>query len=143
MQAYALKTRNAIPLGYAEYPCAGCGCVVLVDDHAPEPVMCGSCKRAMLDGEMHRIMGDVKDITMGRGTFEFASPVERQRFLRRLRELVLKNIMPLPVNACCEETTAEPVYVWDGEAPDPATRKELEDRLEALAEEEALAAIEA
>lgn len=143
MPFLATHSGRSTPAGFEEHPCCHCGDPILVNAHTSETPTCPACRRALIEGEMSRILGDVRDVVKGRGEFEFASPVERQRFLRRLRELVLKNIMPLPVNACCEETTAEPVYVWDGEAPDPATRKELEDRLEALAEEEALAAIEA
>jgi hypothetical protein len=54
-------------------------------------------RQVLIDGELGRIKGDIKDIIKGSGEWEHSSPVERQRFLRELRQLVLSNIMPQPV----------------------------------------------
>ena len=109
--------RPSLPLGYSCYPCAFCQAAVLVPEDAPEAPACRQCQRAHAEAAAHQALSDVRDLVLGTGMFAILDSDARREQLAGygLRIEPARN---------------------DADAPDAATRDELESRIEADAIEQ-------
>lgn len=119
---------SALPAGYVEVPCAVCSTVIAVPRRLSTCPTCDSCLRDFGNDEAHRTVRLVESLVRGTYPFGKMNGHERQSFLRRIAPSLAAlpndaDRMPSPVDD-------EPIYTWDGEAPDPATRDEIESRIE-------------
>ena len=92
--AIPFHASKACPQGYVPAECSQCRSAIFVRSNTAEAPTCDPCRRALIEGEFGRITGDIRDIIKGNGEWEWASPIERNRFLCELRDIVLLHIKP-------------------------------------------------
>lgn len=123
---------RSIPAGFVEIPCGQCGSLLNVPARqSREPIICTTCRRGEAERAVIEARGVIHSLIHGTGEFDCLSQSERQEQLDGFGWGSRHTPRALPNR---ERTvfvaSDEPIYTWDGEEPDAATRDEIESRIE-------------
>lgn len=123
---------RSIPAGFVEIPCSQCQRVLNVPaSQSREVQICTSCRRGEAERAVIEARGVIHSLIHGTGEFDCLSQSERQEQLDGFGWGARHTPRALPSpERTVFVASDEPIYTWDGEAPDPATRDEIESRTE-------------